>query len=266
MVVMGRDDGAGRRVRGGAPPPVGVPGGRRGRLRARAVPRSAAGAARLPAVRAAERPRHDDPAGHPAAQPLAAPAGPALVGRAPRDPRRADRRARRRRRHDAVRHDPAPTRARERSASRVRLRLGGGGAGAPRRLGPDRARPEDPRRRGTRRADPGLRDGAVRHPSHLRARGRGGDRLPRRRVPVAHPGGVVRRAPVPVVGGHAGLRAGVPLAASHAATAPVAEAAAGRAAAPVRPQDAGAPRLPRRPCWPSSPTPTSCTPTAIRST
>ena len=34
----------------------------------------------------------------------------------------------------------------------------------------------------------------------------------------------------------------------------------------VRPQDAGAPRLPRRRCWPSSPTPTSCTPTATRST
>ena len=38
---------------------------------------------------------------------------------------------------------------------------------------------------------------------------------------------------------------------------------------PVRPfvlKTPGAPRLPRRPCWPSSPTPTSCTPTATRST
>ena len=59
---------------------------------------------------------------------------------------------------------------------------------------------------------------------------------------------------------------GLPLAAPDAPAAPVAEAAAGRAAAPVRAQDAGAPRLPRRRCWPSSPTPTSCTPTATRST
>ena len=169
--------------------------------------------------------------------------GPSSGGAPPRDPRRAHRRADRRRRHDALGHDAAPA-VLASDPARVRVRLGGGRA-APRPAGIPPRRPADRRRRGARGADAHVRRRAVRHPPHLRPRGRGGDRLPRRRLPLAHPRGLVRRAALPVLGRHAGLRAGLPLAAADAPAAPVAEAAAGRAAPPVRPQDAGAPRLPR---------------------
>ena len=130
----------------------------------------------------------------------------------------------------------------------LRLRLGGGRARAPARTGT--SPPTDPRiadREAREEQIARLRPGAVRHPPDVRPRGRGGDRLPGRRVPVAHPRGVVRRADVPVLARHPGLRAGLPLAAPDAAAPPVAEAAAraSRARA-VRAQDAGPPRLPRR--------------------
>ena len=71
--------------------------------------------------------------------------------------------------------------------------------------------------------------GTVRDPPDVRPRGRGGDRLPRRRVPVARAGVRRARAGVPGVDRRPGLRAGLRVPAPDAAVPAVAEAAARRA-------------------------------------
>ena len=198
--------------------------------------------------RAAERPRRDDHARHPAAQPLPAAAGRALVDRHPEildepieapivvvgmmrsgttllqrvlasDPRctcacTAGRWASPR---PASGWDPSARRPADRSTPRQR--------GADARPSPPSCSPSTPptctrpRRRSSSSPTPSCRTS------------------PRRRATCPRTG----------PGSTPGLRPAYRVAAPDAPAAPVAEAPAGRAAAAVRPQDAATPRLPRHP-------------------
>ena len=150
----------------------------------------------------------------------------------------------------------------------LRLRLGGPAGRTAPRLGPDDGGPADRPGARPRGADQGARAGAVRDPPDVRAGGRGGDRLPRRRVPLARPGVGRRRRGVPAVARHRRLRAGLRPPAPDAPAAPVAEAAA-RGRRQGR-RCAGCSRRRRTSatsttCAGRSPTCTSCTCTATRS-
>ena len=177
-------------------------------------------------------------------------------------------RADRRRRHDAVGHDAAAAGPGQRPAPRVRLRLGGGRAVAPCRAGiPPHA---DPRIADAEAREEQMRTFAAElfaiHPTYVHEAEEEIvfladaflSHIPEAScdVPALPVLGRRRRTSRPA---YRWLRRMLQLL----------QWQKRQRGEPVRPfvlKTPGPPRLPRRRCWPSSPTPTSCTPTATRST